>query len=194
MSQTWIDANKSVIIRKSTPASMMRSNCTSTTMHRSTLIPLLGFEQETKKILYTHSPWSIYVDEQWRNSDSMHTPTTRCVGMFPHERCWGRQLKPTTRSCSRTSQGRLVPHERPLRGITHVRHIDVVRVPFQQSSRRRWIWTGNPAVRCVRHMEFPSTRWHSFKRGIQAKKKRGRERDEWAKGVQRGLCIGGGSR
>jgi hypothetical protein len=104
-------------------------------------------KQKTKKFLYTHNPWSIYVVEHNGTATIFIPLKTECAWTFPHKRCRWRQPKPTSRSCSHTSRRRPAPHERRLRGITHVRCIDVVWAPVQQSSGRRWIYTRNPAAR-----------------------------------------------
>jgi hypothetical protein len=61
-------------MRKSMPTSSMCSIRTKTTMHRSDLIPLLGFELEKKKISYKplgHDLFYVVVRKQ--SSDSIHT-------------------------------------------------------------------------------------------------------------------------
>jgi hypothetical protein len=71
---------------------------------------------------------------------------------FPHKHWRWRPSKPTSRSCSLTARRRPAPQEQYLRGITHVRCIDVVRAPVQQSSGRRKTGTGNLAAwRCPTH-------------------------------------------
>jgi hypothetical protein len=73
-----------------------------------------------------------------------------CAGTFPHEHCWRRQLKPTSRSRSCAIRWRQAPQEQRLWGITHIWCIDIDWVLVQWRSGRRWTQTGNLVVR--RHL------------------------------------------
>jgi hypothetical protein len=115
---------------------------------------------------------------------------TECAGTFPHEHCRWRQPKPTSRSCSRTSRRRPAPHERRLRGITHIRCIDIVRASVQQSSRRRWIWLEIQQHDGVRNRRFsfnPRTQFQTWKPSQEEERKR----REWMSQGPQGVYIVG---
>jgi hypothetical protein len=172
----------------------MCSTHTKTTMYRSALIPLLGSVAENKKF-YKPLPWSILrsckvTEQRWCS----YLWRPRKWGMFPHEHCRRRQLKPTSRSCSQTGRWRRVLQVQQLQGITHIWCIDVVRAPVQQSSRKRRTQTGNPAARwCPARGVSSNSRvqlqtWEPSQRGEDG------EMGWMSQGANGCLYIGGGVR